>query len=71
MNEILQKISKDELEGNTREKGLLSFTQSELEYLCRRNIQSPSAVRDYSDAEPMLAAMGFTPLFVNPESMTA
>ncbi len=75
MNELLEKISEDALDGKFKEQGLPLCVRPQLEYIHRGSVQSPSwlfiPVRDYWDAERMLAATGFTPLFVNLESMTA
>ncbi len=57
------------------EDGLTSCLQSRLEYLYRRSVQNLLwqfvPVRDYSNAERMLAATGFAPLLVNLENITA
>ncbi len=69
MEQVREGISRDELEGNFREKGLPFYIQSPT-----KRSQSPPVmfpVRDYSNAERMLAAKGFTLPFVNLESITA
>ncbi len=62
------------LKGKFREQGLPSCIQSRLKYFRRRSVHSLLwqfiPVRDYSNADFMFAATGFTPLLVNLESMT-
>ncbi len=68
VEEIREGVSGDGLEGDFREQALLSYIQSQLEYLHRRSVHNLAwqliPVRDYS-TECMLAATGFTSLLVN------
>ncbi len=68
-------IGRKGLEEGFWEQGLPSCIQSPLEYLHRWSFHNPLwqfiPVRDYSNAERILAATGFTPLLVNLQSMTA
>ncbi len=63
------------LEGNVWEEGLSSCVQSKLE--CLHGCSGHNffwqfvPVRDYSNAERMLAATSLTPLLVNLQSMTS
>ncbi len=75
VEQVLERIFGDGLEGNFREQRLSSCIQSHLEYFHRRSVHNllwefiPE--RDYSNAERMLATPGFTRLLVNLESMIA
>ncbi len=75
MEQIRKGVLGDGLEGNFREEGLPLCVQSRLE--CLHVFSGHSfhwqfvPVPDYSNAEPMLAATGLTPLLVNLESMTS
>ncbi len=65
----------DGLEGNFWEEGLPLCVQSKLECLHGCNgyniLWQLVPVRDYSNAERMLATAGLTPLLVNLQSMTS
>ncbi len=69
VEQVREGISRDEVEGNFREQGLPFCIQ----FPTKRSQYPPVMfpVRDYSNAERMLAATGFTPPFVNLESITA
>ncbi len=75
MDQIWEGALGDGLEGNFWEEGLPSYVQSKLEYLhgCSGHnfLWQFVPVRDYSNAERMLAATGLTPLLANLESMTS
>ncbi len=75
MEQIWEGVLGDGLEGNLWEEGLPSCVQSKLERLhgssCHDFLGQFVPVRDYSNAERMLAATGLTPLWVNLESMTS
>ncbi len=75
VEQIREGIWGDGLEGNFWEEGLPSCIQSKLERLhgCSGHncFWQFVPVRHYSNAERMLAATGFTPMFVNLESMTS
>ncbi len=65
---------RERISGNFWEEGLRSCIQSQLECLHGWSVRSLlcqlALVRDYSNADRMWAATGFTPLLVNLESMS-
>ncbi len=75
MEQIREGVLGDGLEGDFWEEGLLSCVQSKLE--CFHGCSGHNflwqfvPVRDYSNAERMLAATGLTLLLVNFEIMTS
>ncbi len=74
MAQIWEGVLGDGLEGNFWEEGLPSCVQSKLECLhgCSgHNFWQLVPVRDYSNAERMLAATSLIPLLVNLQSMTS
>ncbi len=75
MEQVWEGVSGDGLEGNFWEEGLPSCVQSKLECLHKCNdhkfLWHFVPVRDYSNAERILAATSLTPLLVNLESMTS
>ncbi len=75
MEQIREEILGNGLEGNFWDEGLPPSLQSKLECLrgCsgRNFLQQLVPVRDYSNAERMLAAMGLTLLLVNLESVAS
>ncbi len=75
MEHIREAVLEDELEGDFWEEGLPSCVQSKLECLHVFSWHNYHwqfvPVRDYSNAERMLAATGLTPLLVNLQSMTS
>ncbi len=75
MEQIREGVLEDGLEGSFWEEGLRSCVQSKLECLhgCSGHnfLWQFVPVRDYSNAERMLAATGLTPLLVDFESMTS
>ncbi len=74
MEQIREGVSGDGLEGNFWEERLPPCTLSQLECLYRWSINNLLwqlvPVWDYSKAERMLTATGFTPLLMNLQSMT-
>ncbi len=75
MEQIREGVLGDGLEGNFMEERLPLRVQSKLECLhvfSGHNFHWQFVpVRDYSNAAPMLAATGLTPLLVNRECMTS
>ncbi len=75
MEQIREGVSGDGLEGNFWEEGLPPCILSQLECLHGWSVHNLLwqlvPVRDHSNAEHILTATGFTPLLVNPESMTS
>ncbi len=75
VEQIREGVLGDGLEGNFWEEGLPSCVLSKLKCLHGCNgtnlLWQFVPVRDYSNAERMLAATSFTPLLVNLESMTS
>ncbi len=75
MEQIREGVSGDGLNGNFWEEGQPPCIQSQL--VCLHRWSAPNLlwqlvpVRDYPNAESMLAAIVFTPLLVNLESMTS
>ncbi len=68
MEQTLERVWRDGLKWNFNERGLPSFIQFRLEIIHRRSVQNLlwqfSPVREYLEAESMLAASGVTPLLV-------
>ncbi len=75
MKQIKEGVSGDGLEGDFWEEGPPLCIQSQFECLHGCSVHNLLwqfvPVRDYSNAESMLAAMGFTPPLVNLERMTS
>ncbi len=75
VEQIREGVFGDWLEGNFWEEGLPSCVQSKFECLHGRSghnfLCQFVPVRDFSNAEHMLAATGLTPLLVNLQSMTS
>ncbi len=75
MEQIWEGVLGDGLEGNFWEEGLPPCIQSQLECVHGWSVHNLLwqlvPVRDYSDAERILTATGFTPLLVNLQSMTS
>ncbi len=75
MDQTWEGVLGDGLEGNFWEEGLSACVQSKLECLhgySGHNFRWQFVpVRDYLNAERMLAATGLTPLLVNLESITS
>ncbi len=75
MEQIRERVLGNRLKGNSWEEGLPSCGQSKLECFhgCSGHnfLRQFASVRDYSDAERMLATTSPTPLLVNLESMTS
>ncbi len=75
MEQIREGVLRDGLEGNFWKEGLPSCVQSKLECLhgCSGHnfLRQFVPVRDYTNAERVLAATGLTPLLAYLESMTS
>ncbi len=75
LNKVWKGVSGDGLEGNFWEEGLPPCIQSQLECLhgwsVHNRLWQLVPLRDHSNTERMLEPMGYTPLFVNLESVTS